>query len=98
MKVEFSHRDWMEIREKVQLIETIIDGENIRKKPNKARLSIALSSIRSIQSKYFPQVNYSMFYFRGGHGVGNQPLDRTNYRKWKREKPIASNNKLEEFL
>lgn len=98
MNIDLSFKDWMEVREKVQLIETIIDGETQRKQPNKTRLRLALSSIRSIQSKYFPQVQYSLYYFRDGYGVGNQPLARTNYRKWKRQKNITENVKMESFL
>lgn len=98
MQMILTHRNWMEIREKVQLLETIIDGETQRKKPNKSRLSLALSNIRSIQTKYFPQVNYSMYYFRGGHGVGNQPLNRTNYSKWKKLKALRQTQKLSEYI
>lgn len=91
------NREYNEIREKVQLLETIIDGENMRKTRNKKRLSLALSTIRSIQSKYFHQPNYSMYYFRHLTPEGKQPLNRQNYRKWKKLKDIAENSKIPQF-
>lgn len=97
-QILLSANEYEEIREKIQLLETIIDGENLRIKPNKKRLSLALSTVRSIQTKYFPQLNYSLYYFRGGRGIGNQPLARTNYRKWKKEKMKREHPKLEDFL
>lgn len=88
---------YQEIREKVQTLETIIDGATQQKVINRQKLKNALSLIRSIQTKYFPQVNYSLYYFRSGHGVGNQPLNRTNFKKWKRLKNIKRLKKLETF-
>jgi len=96
MKVTFEDSELREIREKIQLIETIIDGSTQSINPDKKRLSLALSAIRSIQSKYFPQMNYSLYYFRTLKD-GKQPLNRQNYRKWKRLKLLETMPKLTEF-
>ena len=61
MRISLSDREVEEVREKVQLIETIIDGATQQLRPDKKRLSLALSAIRSIQSKYFPQLKLTKY-------------------------------------
>lgn len=101
IRVILTDREYQEIREKVQLIETVIDGATQQLNPDKKRLSKALSAIRSIQTKFFPQLNYSLHYFRGGgwkNKAGEQPLHRQNYRKYKRLKMVAAHPKITDFM
>ena len=98
MEIILNDREVAEIREKVQLIETVVDGATQQLDPDKKRLSMALSAIRSIQSKYFPQLNYSLHYFKYGNKAGEQPLHRQNYRKYKKLKMIEKHPKITEWL
>ena len=101
MRITLTDREYQEVREKVQLIETVIDGATQQINIDRKRLSKALSAIRSIQAKFFPQLNYSLHYFRGGgwkNKAGEQPLHRQNYRKYKRLKMIAAHPKITDFM
>ena len=92
--VVLTARQYEQLRAKVQLLETILDGATQQKKPNRRRLKLALSTIRSIQALYFPQLNYSLHYFKGGNKAGEQALDRQNYRKYKRLKDLEKIKKF----
>lgn len=98
MKIVLSDSEVREIREKVQLIETIIDGATQQIDIDRSRLSMALSAIRSIQTRYFPQLNYSLNYFKYGNKAREQPLHRQNYRKWKKLQMLKKTSKLTEFI
>jgi len=95
-KVEINLRQYEEIRKNIQLIETIIDGATQQKKINRKRLMLALSKIRSIQSLYFPQLNYSLHYFKRGHKAGEQSLDRQNYPKYKKMRDLEKTDRMNE--
>jgi len=97
VRITLTDNEFQEVREKVQLIETIIDGATQQLKPDKKRLSMALSAIRSIQTKYFPQWNYSLHYFKYGNKAGEQPLHRQNYRKWRKQRMLESHPKITDF-
>jgi len=101
MRITLTDREYQEIREKVQLIETIIDGATQQKEIDRRRLKKALSAVRSIQSRYFPQANYSLHYFRHGgwkNRAGEQPLHRKNYWKYRREKLLESHPKIRDYV
>ena len=97
MRISLNSRELREIRKKIQLIETIIDGATQQIDPDKSRLIKALSATRSIQSKYFPQMNYSLHYFKYGNKAGEQPLHRQNYRKWKKMRQLENHPKITDF-
>src|SRR4030042_1759008 len=91
-------RQYAEIRKQIQHIETIIDGATQQKKINKRRLALALSTVRSIQALYFPQLNYSLHYFKGQNKAGEQTPDRQNYKKYKKLKQIENHPKITEHI
>ena len=93
-EIVLNARQYEEIRKAVQMIETIVDGATQQKDVDMRRLSMALSTIRSIQSLYFPQLNYSLYYFRSGNKIGEQHPSKQNYRKWKKEKDLEKVKKL----
>jgi len=101
MRITLTANEYQEVREKVQMVETIIDGATQQHNIDRQRLSKALSAIRSIQSKYFPQLNYSLHYFRGGgwkNKAGEQPPHRQNYRKYKKMKMLEAHPKITDFI
>lgn len=66
----------------LQTIETVLDGACQRKALSKANLRVALSKVWSLQSRFFPPQNYSLY-----HGNDDEEkLDRTNYKRYMREK------------
>lgn len=97
-KVVLNARQYEELRKLIQLCETVIDGATQQKVINRRRLSLALSTIRSIQSRYFPQLNYSLYYFKGGNKAGEQSLDRQNYSKYRKMKQIEKITKITEIV
>jgi len=97
LRITLTSSEYREVREKVQLIETIVDGATQQLDIDRKRLSMALSAIRSIQSKYFPQVNYSLYYFKYGNKAGEQPLHRQNYPKWRKQRMLEAHPKITDF-
>jgi len=97
-KLVLNSRQYEEIRKNIQLIETVLDGATQQKNVDLRRLSLALSTVRSIQSLYFPQLNYSLFYFKGDNKAGEQSLDRQNYHKYRKMKQIENHTKITEII
>jgi len=95
-----------EIRIKLQKVETILDGLSQMKDSNllkrRRRINRALSLTRSLQAKYFPTFCYSLNRYRGNpkiiNGKPESPLDRTNFKKYKKLKMLESHPKLNKFV
>ena len=79
-----------EIRQKIQLLETILDGAIQQKIINRWRLRKALSAVRSLQTRYFPQIDYSLHNPDPKH----PKPDRQNWKREKRKREFAKIKRL----
>jgi len=88
-------RQKININNKLQLIETVLDSATQRY-PNDNSMKKALGAARSLQS-IFPQKNYSLLHFNSIAKIERHLMFK-NYRKYKREKAKEKIQKLGDIL